>query len=1266
MPVRRTLRFARHGLLRGTAVLLILAAALVGILRLALPWLADQPALLAQVLSEALKTRVSLVSAQARWGGSGPILSLNQLELGEAESVDRLQIEQGEVRLDLFGFLPGRRWVRELSIAGLTLTVERKAGRWGVSGLPLPKADGDQGALLRWLDRLGAVRLRNVQLVLVEHDANWRLRPPRGDLLLARSGAGVRLGLRLGEDDAGSMQAVLAPRADSRSGHGWVGLEALELSRWRDRFDGELPRLQHGQLSGGFWFEWADGRIGEAQLDLRLEAVSLAAISAFSLPDVGQLQPHAALPDGRVLAHWWEDGELQRLSVDWEDSAGRAAVVDAELDRHSSAAEVRVTDIALEPLAALLPLLALPERSRAALYQLHPRGRLDSARWVRPEAGDWWLEAALSELAISSDPLRWPALVGLSLTLSADPRGIWAELGSSPPLLEWSGAWPDPVALEDLQGSLALVEDELDGRQLLAEGVRVRYRGAEARARGRLSLAPEQAPVLQLEAQAQGSLAPSREFWVRNRMGPQAVAWLERALDNGTLDEANFYYRGAPRDWPFAQAQGRLELDARGSGLQLDYHDDWPVAEVARAQARILNRSLFIDRVEGSVSGVPASASGQIQNFREALLELAIDGAGEAADMLQLLRQSPLEHRHGSLLLGMNVSGRIDTRLALRLPLKREQGEPQLNGEAHISDLNYHDLKWNTRLADVQGSARYSLAGFVAEDLRVRFNRSQPVRLDLALGAQYSGDPEVQFRARLDGELSGQDLFADHADTLAPILRQLDGASRWRGELEVRAQTPTRLRLASDLVGTTLTLPLPLRKPAQTAAPLQLRLDIPADQPAGLQLQIGSGLPLALSARLPRQEQPFRARLSLGADSAMLPEAAGLWIDGKTETVDLGGWAGWLAMQTVGTGPGLNLKSIDLRPSSIALLGSVSLAESLQYQSDANGSWRAELRSGAVSGSVALDHRGGAPALSAQFERLHLPDAADAGGQGGSIDPRALPALHFSAQDLRVGKAILGETRIEAYPTDDGLRFEQLEARSPGLTLVGSGLWSVNPTGVIGSSFQLRFSAEDLGLMLTGLGFAAPVEGGQTLASIDARWVGPPTAFGLERLQGRMDLSVGSGRLLDLSPGAGRVFGLLSLRALPRRLALDFRDVFETGLAFDSIAGSFDFQEGNAWTTNLTLRGPAADIIIIGRTGLALRDYDQEVEVLPRMGSAFPVVGAIAGGPAGAAAGLIMQGMLGRGLDDANSFLYNVTGTWEDPAVERVERPSAARRRTEG
>ncbi|MCB1634952.1 MAG: TIGR02099 family protein [Xanthomonadales bacterium] len=1263
--MRRTIRFARHALLRGTAVLLLLAAALVGILRLAAPWLADQPELLATVLSEALRADVRLQSAESRWDGSGPRLALQGLELGERDSAERLQVQQSELQLDLFGFLPSRHWVREIIIDGVALTVEGRDGQWGVSGLPQPRG-GDPDALQRWLGRLGAVRLRQVVVTLIDHDRDWRLQTPPGDLLLAREGEALRLGLRVGDvdADAGSLQLVLRPSADLRGGQGWLGLDTLALKGWGDRIQAHWPLPQHGHLDGGVWWRWADGRMVDGHIDMHLVDVGIGAAESIELPEVGEVEPRSGLPDGRLLASWWLDAGVQRFSADWEDDEGRLPWLDGQWTLDEGDLGVNLQGVSLRPLAGIAPLLPLSEQARAALYQANPHGQIDHLQLRRPAGGEWWLEASLSGLEVSAHPQRWPAVSDLQLYLMADAQGAWGELRGDPPSVAWPGAWPERVQLEALEAQFALGNDE-SGRELWFHSADIRYGGSVAQGRGNLRIEPGKPPVLQLEAHASGALAPSRLFWTRNKMSPKSVAWLEEALDNGHLDEARFFYRGAPRDWPFAKAQGRMELLARGSGVDLDFHQDWPSAQLRSAQARIINRSLWIDAVDGVISGVPAQATGSIGSFRDPVLALSVQGGGQSADMLALLRHSPLEQRYGSVLLGMAVNGNIDTQLDLTIPLKNELGEPVLDGTAEVKGVNFSDAKWNTRLFDIHGQARYSLSGFAAPALQARFGDSDPVGLALALGSEHTGSADLAFEARLDGSLTATDLFADHAEDLAAILLQTHGRSRWQGRLQIPREGDASLSLSSDLQGTRIGFPAPLAKSAAAAAPLQLQLSL--TETPRLALELGGALPLRLQARLPHLDQPFEGHLDLGSPETT--EACpngdclqpGLRIAGRADRVELGGWLAWLAAQSMEEGPPLQLAGVDLTLSEIDLLGSASPAKRLGYEDLGEGGWKVTLDSDAVAGSVRLDPRDGKPALAAQFSRLHLPDASDAAGQGGTLDPRQLPALHFAADELKVGPALLGQTRIEAYPTADGLRFEQLDARSPGLTLAGSGLWGVDPRGGIASSFQLRFSAEDLGQMLLGLGFEAPVRGGQTLASIDARWEGPPTAFGLERLAGTMDVSVGPGQLLDLDPGAGRVFGLFALRALPRRLTLDFRDVFGTGLAFDSIQGSFQFQEGNAWTTDLNVRGPAADISIVGRTGLALRDYDQEVAVLPRVGSAFPVVGALAGGPAGAAAGWLMQGMLGGGLDGANRYLYSVTGTWEDPAVERLDRPLVRR-----
>jgi len=195
--------------------------------------------------------------------------------------------------------------------------------------------------------------------------------------------------------------------------------------------------------------------------------------------------------------------------------------------------------------------------------------------------------------------------------------------------------------------------------------------------------------------------------------------------------------------------------------------------------------------------------------------------------------------------------------------------------------------------------------------------------------------------------------------------------------------------------------------------------------------------------------------------------------------------------------------------------------------------------------------------------------------------------------------------------------------------------------------------------LLDAFGFTGMIAGGTTGVEFKGQWQGSPGAFSLARAEGKLEGKVGQGRILEVNPGAGRFFGLLSLSAIPRRLSLDFSDFFKSGFSFDSIQGTFELHAGNAVTTDTVVRAPAAQINIKGRTGLAKRDYDQEMEVLPKVGGVLPVVGVLAAGPAGAAAGALLQGMMSKPLKSAASARYHITGPWEKPEVTLIERGEA-------
>jgi uncharacterized protein YhdP len=158
-----------------------------------------------------------------------------------------------------------------------------------------------------------------------------------------------------------------------------------------------------------------------------------------------------------------------------------------------------------------------------------------------------------------------------------------------------------------------------------------------------------------------------------------------------------------------------------------------------------------------------------------------------------------------------------------------------------------------------------------------------------------------------------------------------------------------------------------------------------------------------------------------------------------------------------------------------------------------------------------------------------------------------------------------------------------------------------------------------------------------------------------------MTFSVVGGRVLNADPGAGRVLGLLSVGALPRRLAFDFRDVFETGFSFDRAQGTLRLESGTAHTDDFLLESTAATLAIEGSSDLVRQEFDYRMTVRPGVSQALPVIGAIAAGPPGAAAGLALQGLLRDALGDATEARYSISGSWTDPVVERLEAPLASR-----
>ena len=1267
-PAQRRLRRLRRWLSAGVAALLVSAAALMALGRLLVPWLIDSPERVAGWLSERIGRNVELESVAAYWDGPGPVLDLGGLKISAAPGEQAaITLGRARVHTDVYALLvPGRHLIRDFLLVDASLALVRETdGRVSLEGFgrSLP---GGQG-LSQWLGRVGHVGLSGGRLGLVDRASGRSFELDAVELRLRQQGDRLTLGLeRHAAVGDGRLRLVLEqsgplqwPPQDAELYLEATGFPVADLGRLSAPFG---IQVRAGTLDGQHWIGWRERRLASARGDWQVHGLVLSA-PGFDWTDGGVVEPNLHLESGQWVLDGRADGDgfVADMVVGGDDGATAATPISLRL---LPGGDVRVAarDLSVGLLAGAAQLVeGLPQGLRSRLYVAQPQGLIRELTG-RIEDGHWQAHAAVADFSMRPAAPHWPALQDLDLSLSADAQGIVARVDADAMQFAIPGVFREPVDLSSFD-ALAGIHPGAEGWAAELPVARVQGEGFAADLSMRLDQDAERGPRLDLVAHVPGAqIEAAKAFWTLNKMPPRTIQWLDAALGVGRVDAGQVVFRGALRDWPFADQQGRFEARFAVSGAGLDYHRDWPAAEDLAAEGAFINSSLVIDSATGILLGNRVvRGRGVIPSLKDPVLELDLGGVGDATNWLQLMKASPLRRSHADVLFGMDMRGPASVDARILIPLRPDLGRSSVEGKALLDGIAFSDTKWDLDFTEVRGRADFSDAGFAADRLTLTVG-GHPGELSLAVGA-FSSDPALQVEAALHGDVSAQALFGQHSQ-LATILGQVSGSARWDVEVKVPrklldgAPVRSRIRYRSDLEGIAVSFPTPLGKAADTRLPLDLQVELSSDDTVAPQLRLDLGERARLLAVVGTRTSDFRGQLQLGKEGPRDLPARGLRVSGQADEVDVAGWAGWVFATTAGSPADAVLSDIDL---------AIGSADRLRLDRS-DGPWVLHLDGPTAAGQVRFESAGERPAaVIAQFERLHLPEPGSGVGEL-AITPAMVPTLHLWVRDLRIGDAQLGEARLEAFASDGGLRVDLLEARAPHLQVHASGDWSMTAAGAQ-SRFKIRMVSEDLGRMLSGLGFAGVIAGGQTLAEIDAQWRGAPYAFALERLSGSITVSIGQGRFLDVDPGAGRIFGLLSLRELPRRLTLDFRDLFQAGMSFDRIEGRFQLADGNAWTENLTVRGPAADILIIGRTGLASRDYDQQVMVAPRMSGMLPVIGGLAAGPVGAAAGFLAQGMVTQGddIESASRVHYSIAGSWEKPVVARLTpvRPDAPVRRRE-
>jgi uncharacterized protein YhdP len=451
-------------------------------------------------------------------------------------------------------------------------------------------------------------------------------------------------------------------------------------------------------------------------------------------------------------------------------------------------------------------------------------------------------------------------------------------------------------------------------------------------------------------------------------------------------------------------------------------------------------------------------------------------------------------------------------------------------------------------------------------------------------------------------------------------------------------------------------MPEPFTKVAATSRPLELEVRFPEDNELGVTGRLGGAITWALQLEaMDDQWRVERGAVHSGAAAALLPLEPGIELSGYIGFVRIDDW---LRLTDEGGQTEQDWRELyraaNLRIDRVSLFGQLFSGVSLDARRDGTN-WLIALDGPDAVGSVVLPMApdNDNPAI-LDLERLWLVSSEE--GEGEEGDPRAMIPIRIDIDNFVLGKIRPGALRAEVRLTPSGIVVDPLETASATFSMQGEAAWLVHPNDDAQQQSRLVLALEgtDIAAVLSGFGYDPVIEGESVAATADLTWDGGPDRDFLYRADGRFSVDLKDGTVTSLEPGGGRLLGVLSVTALPRRLALDFRDVTDEGLAFDSLRGDFTVDDGNVYTCNLGLEGNVADMGIVGRAGLSAEDYDQLAVVRPHVSNLFALPATVVGGPAAGAAILLFSQIFRKPLSQLGESYYRVTGSWEDPQVKQL------------
>lgn len=1249
---KRLLHYAVYGV---AAVVVAICGAALYLRLVIMPNVDAYKADIEAIAGYAIGMPIKIGAIEADWWGLNPRFSLRQARLVQAGDRPPLLLERVDATLSWLSLFVGDARLANLALYAPRLEIRRDAaGIVYIADIPV-NTPGPKSTFPDWLLRQRHVVVSDGGLVwrdeltaappLVVEGVNLILRNRAGKHLLgvtARPPGEAMRGLDIRAELSGASvhetrdwQGRLYARADDLS------LETL--SRWAP-WIGEQARKGRGDAR--FWLDLKDGQVTGLTGDVRLADVVVA---------FAQNHPEIAFQDISGRLGWSRNRDLHTLlahGLAFTTAAGqRIGPSDVRVqtrvaaDGRMTLVGARAERLRIEALNALSAALPLPKALRDWLTLLQPRGYIEHAELDWESFAKYKLTARFQDAGMNAGE-NLPGFSALSGRVVATGSGGEMQLNAKAMHFDLPKVFRQALAFDQFATDLAWERLDDGATRLRIGETHLANPDIDARAEGSIEFHPGRAPLIDLRAQASRGAGNAVWRYLPRQVGDHAYEWVKQAIVAGHSPETRLVLKGPLDRFPFDKGGGEFFVDIEARGAKLRYAPDWPPIEDIQGKVRFEGAGMRIVANSARVRGVQVGQTTAVipdlhSSFEETL---QVDGLARGATpaFLDFIKHSPVHEHTGRFTERLGAEGEGILNLRLRLPL-RHIVDSTVRGDFRLIDNTIVPGKDLPSLTQVNGTLSFTENLLRGEGLSARLF-GMPA--NLRLNSEAGGRVRVGIAGRADaGALknwlpSGLDAY-------------FKGAADYQAEVAL-APKQTLMKVTSDLVGLSVGLPVPLEKTAAQSLPFSLSS---GEADGAVALRIGQ----ILAAKLAVDDKgETRANVYLGGGiPSAPPREPGVYVQGSLRKLDLDAWKALTFDSAGNAAPGPNLRALNLSVAELRVMERIFHDTRIKATPIPKG-WKIDLGGKEIAGDIMWGEAGGLPGkrLAGHFQRLNLPPAQAGGKPSPDIAPAELPRiLEINAQSFGLFDREIGQlnTHMEAERT--GLRTRSLVIANPDGRLSGNG-W-VSASHRQATQFDIEVESANAGKLLARLGISEGIKGGATTLNGKISWPGRPEDFAVANLDGSLKLNMKSGRFTQLDPGAGRLLGILSLQALPRRIVMDFRDVFSEGFSFDSIDGDVHIQRGIAYLPDLVIKGPSAVVNMKGRIDLAREEQDLRVTIQPRLDDSLAVAGALLGGPAVGVGTFVATKILQNPVSKAATYEYLIKGSWSEPVVTKLPRPKA-------